>query len=127
MEIEEDAACPEKCGGKLQYKHEGGCSCHISPPCSSCTDALLTCNCCGWEEERHYEPPSNIKYEPWVYKKPSADLGNGKRIFDYDYDSSSGSTMEWKGKYEGPVTADDIFKHFGTGSWGHRGPYLSGN
>ncbi len=127
MEIEEDAICPLDCGGRLQYQREGGCSCHISPPCSSCTDALLTCNSCGWQEERTYEPPSNVKYEPWVYKRPDTDLGNGKRIFDYDYDGSSGSTMAYKGRYEGNVTTKDILEYFGSGTFGHRGPYLLGN
>jgi hypothetical protein len=52
------------------------------------------------------------------------DLGNGKRIFDYDCNSESGSTQVWRGKYEGDVTKDDIIAAFGDGSWGHRGPVL---
>lgn len=60
-------------------------------------------------------------------RNPSKDLGDGKRIYDYDYDSSSGSTMEYTGKYEGPVTAQDIIDYFGVGSWGKRGPYLTGD
>lgn len=57
-------------------------------------------------------------------RNPSTDLGEGKRIFDYDYDSRSGSTMVWRGRYEGDVTAEDIIKHFGDGTFGHRGPSL---
>lgn len=55
------------------------------------------------------------------------ELGGEKRLIDYDYDSSSGSTMVWTGKYEGPVTSDDILKFFGSGSFGHRGPNLFGD
>jgi len=54
------------------------------------------------------------------------DLGNGKRIFDYDYDSSSGSTMLYTGRYDGAVSAQDIITALGDGSFGHRGPVLSG-
>lgn len=61
----------------------------------------------------------------WVpNKKPSIDLGDGKRIFDYDYDSSSGSTMVYSGRYEGNVTSEDIIKALGDGSFGHRGPFF---
>ena len=52
------------------------------------------------------------------------DLGDGKRIFDCDYNSSSGSTMEYRGRYEGPVTAEDIIKLLGDGTFGHRGPRM---
>lgn len=57
----------------------------------------------------------------------SRDLGDGKRVFNFDFDSSSGSTMVWKGQYEGPVTAEDILVHFGSGTFGHRGPKLFGD
>lgn len=36
------------CGlGRFTYIREGDCSCHISPPCSSCVDAPLRCDACG--------------------------------------------------------------------------------
>ena len=55
------------------------------------------------------------------------DLGDGKEIYDYRYDSRSGSTMVWTGRYKGPVKASDILKHFGSGTFGHRGPTMTGN
>ena len=60
-------------------------------------------------------------------KNPSKDLGNGKRIYDYDYDARSGSAMAYKGKYEGPVTTQDIIDALGDGTFGHRGPALYGD
>lgn len=60
-------------------------------------------------------------------KNPSKNLGNGKRIYDYDYDASSGSTMVYRGKYEGPVTAQDIIDALGDGTFGHRDLTLYGN
>jgi TPP-dependent indolepyruvate ferredoxin oxidoreductase alpha subunit len=52
------------------------------------------------------------------------DLGNGKRLLNWDYDSSSGSTMVYRGQYEGPVTEQDIIDCLGDGTFGHRGPTL---
>lgn len=63
----------------------------------------------------------------WVPNaKPSHDLGDGKRIFDYKYDSSSGSTMEYTGRYEGHVKPEDIIQALGDGTFGHRGPKMYG-
>lgn len=40
-----DGLCPS-CGlGRLSY-HVVDCACHISPPCSACTDAPLRCDAC---------------------------------------------------------------------------------
>jgi hypothetical protein len=59
---------------------------------------------------------------PW-----NTDLGDGKRLVNWSYDSRSGSTMVYTGKYEGAVTAQDIFTRFGDGTFGHRGPTLCGD
>lgn len=49
---EEGDNCPEpKCGGKLFYPQPENCSCHINPPCNHCTNVLLTCGECGWEDD----------------------------------------------------------------------------
>ncbi len=57
--------------------------------------------------------------------KRSIDLGNSKRIFDFNYDSSSGSTMVYKGRYEGNVSPQDIINALGDGTFGHRGPTMT--
>ena len=45
------------------------CSCHISPPCHSCTNPQLSCPECGWEyEEPPYVPPSCVV--PYVAPPP---------------------------------------------------------
>lgn len=129
LHYEEGDKCPNHhCSGTLEFLPSKSCSCHISPPCSSCTDIPLTCSECKWtapiiENEESTRPVSPDISERY-FKRPSEDLGNGKRIFDYDYDSSSGSTMVYSGRYEGPVTAKDILDYFGDGTFGHRGPSL---
>ena len=30
---------------------DGGCSCHISPPCAFCVSTMPECSECGWREE----------------------------------------------------------------------------
>ncbi len=37
------------CQGTMEYPLAENCSCHINPPCSSCTSVLLTCTECHFE------------------------------------------------------------------------------
>lgn len=48
MRINEDGL---HCPGIIEAGERGGCSCHINPPCSACTEGILYCEECGWEEE----------------------------------------------------------------------------
>ena len=36
------------CKGTMIYPPIENCSCHINPPCSQCTDIVLTCDTCGY-------------------------------------------------------------------------------
>lgn len=48
---EGDVCGIDGCDGKLFYPDVKGCSCHISPPCSACTDNQLECKKCGEQPE----------------------------------------------------------------------------
>lgn len=129
IEYSEGDKCKSCEKGFLIYPKVENCSCHINPPCSSCVDNKLTCDNCGWEEpeiknEETYQHVGGGIIASF-FTRPSHDFGNGKRIFDYDYDSSSGSTMVFKGRYKGDVTEKDILDYFGDGTFGHLGPYLN--
>lgn len=51
IDLDEGMQCPEgDCGGALYFPKVEDCSCHIAPPCAACTDIVLTCNRCGWED-----------------------------------------------------------------------------
>jgi TPP-dependent indolepyruvate ferredoxin oxidoreductase alpha subunit len=52
---------------------------------------------------------------------------DGRRLYDVDYNSSSGSTMVFTGKIEGTVTAQEIIDKIGDGTFGHRGPTIDRN
>lgn len=126
---QEGSECPECNAGEMEFPSVEGCYCHLSAPCNHCTENKLTCNACGWE---FIPPPPQTSWRACgpiseqYTKNPVRELGNGKRIYDFDYDSSSGSTMVYRGKYAGPVTAQDIIETFGDGTFGHRGPSMHG-
>lgn len=133
---EEGNKCPNAdCSGHLVFSYpDAECRCHICAPCSRCASSFLVCDTCGEQEPEDEHPKApvmalrSIGIGSEVYcKNPSKYLGDGKRIYDYDYDARSGSTMAYKGKYEGPVTAQDIIDALGDGTFGHRGPYLTGD
>jgi hypothetical protein len=50
---EEGDECNRKgCEGVLEYQKVENCCCHMgNPPCSACTDVLLECPKCYWNEE----------------------------------------------------------------------------
>ena len=131
VDLSEGDDCPAGCGGTLILPKTVNCSCHIHAPCSACINTELECSHeCGWEYERpnqrgSYKVLAEELSEYIPYKKPSHTFAHGGRIFDYVYDSSSGSTMQFFGKYEGPVTDKDIIDYIGDGTFGHRGPSMS--
>ena len=71
--FEEGAICHRNgCDGVIEFQKSENCSCHISPPCYSCTSVRLHCPGCGWEAEEQiindYVVTINTKshvYESW--------------------------------------------------------------
>lgn len=62
VDLEPGSPCPQPgCDGKMTEAESRNCSCHISPPCSSCVDAGYVCTVCKWESNPYeveiYEPP----------------------------------------------------------------------
>lgn len=57
----------EDCKGLIQeYNIDGGCSCHINPPCGYCTTPKEYCPECNWdahEEQMEYSRLSDEQYE----------------------------------------------------------------
>ena len=50
--IEEGDICMRGgCNGTIEYTPSENCSCHINPPCGSCTNVYLYCKECGYEDE----------------------------------------------------------------------------
>lgn len=134
--IGEGDKCPETgCDGVIHLPPVEGCYCHINPPCSACTSNSLTCNRCGWEVPQYREGYTAEKAFDWSdplplrgwFKGYEYTIGEGKRLFEVFYDGRSGSTMEFRGRIEGEVTASEILKTLGDGTFGHRGPRIQGD
>jgi len=47
----EERCYREGCKGTMQDEREGGCSCHINPPCGHCTHIHTICDTCDTEYE----------------------------------------------------------------------------
>ena len=59
--------CPDKkCNGILETTLDGGCSCHIHPPCDYCVSENdhLSCSICG-EDPYEYEPKEFMVIKLW--------------------------------------------------------------
>lgn len=126
---EEGDLCPVCQKGHVAYVRDGDCSCHINPPCGACENSKLTCPVCGWQKD---EPElregihffTNGVVLDIQRKRVSHTFDHGGRVFDWRYDARSGSTMVYRGRYEGPVTGNDIVALLGDGTFGHRGPSM---
>lgn len=50
-QMEEGDMCPNCEEGAMEYPPTKNCYCHLSAPCSNCTDKVLTCYNCGYEDD----------------------------------------------------------------------------
>lgn len=46
-----DTCQRDGCNGVIAFHPSENCSCHIAPPCFSCTSATAFCHECEWEEK----------------------------------------------------------------------------
>lgn len=104
----------KKCGEiDIQTERQLPCSCHIAPPCSSCTDAPFVCDKCGEIYEcdlSTYEPSSN--YEPIKFPKPRTlkDLDRAK--IDWIHTGNGGRSFhDIHGYCPVGTTTNDILIH----------------
>lgn len=49
----------DKCEGLIEEHDKKGCSCHIAPPCGSCTESRGYCPKCGWDEKEDFTQEIN--------------------------------------------------------------------
>lgn len=53
---EGDLCDRDGCVGHIEIRPTDDCSCHISPPCSTCTAPRCYCDTCVWDEKDEPEP-----------------------------------------------------------------------
>jgi hypothetical protein len=79
------------CTGVIEeYDKEGGCSCHINPPCGYCTEPNTYCENCGWdgkEEQYEYDKQQMENYEKnkEYYVQQQKDYNEAKDLFYKKY------------------------------------------
>lgn len=123
MSKEEGSKCSENCDGIIELKKADNCSCHISPPCSGCTDAPLYCPICHWEEEIERingfigkRDESGVVHN-WV--KRTLD----KTKIDWHYETHTHFTMKKVGVYPESATMKDV-EDLVKGTFGGRFEYF---
>ncbi len=123
---EEGDGCDDCNIGKLAWQsiHSNGCcSCHISPPCSYCTDQDLACDKCG-KIHAEYEPPkveSHISNGISLTQSKTAEerfreLPEG--VFGYIKYPNDGWGMAVKGKMPDGMSKEEVLKNCGVCKYG---------
>lgn len=79
------------CAGIIdEHEKEGGCSCHINPPCGYCTEPNSFCSTCGWdakEEQSEYEAKKLEFYNKnkHYYEKQRKEFDEARELFYKKY------------------------------------------
>ena len=123
--IEEGDVCGrDVCTGIIQLQKSENCSCHINPPCSSCTRVKLHCAACNWEAEEYlfndHIVMKNTKTKIWEgWKLRPLDPKN----IDWHSYSHTYSSMIKEGVYPAGTTKEEVLKVV-NGTFGGRFEYF---
>lgn len=103
-----------KCKGIIQEHKRSGCSCHINPPCGSCTESRAYCAECGWEEKEDYQIALNDyvrkvdsktnKFNSWEPRELD------KTKIDWYSKSHTNSSMIKEGVYPEGTTREEVLE-----------------
>jgi hypothetical protein len=100
--------CRSGCAGVISQRDPEGCSCHINPPCGSCTEPREWCPECGWRLVDEETTFNDFKVGPvkangaWTHYRPRP-LDPAK--IDWHSKSHTHSSMIKEGVY--PPSGDD--------------------
>lgn len=107
------------CVGVIDMHPVENCSCHISPPCSACTDPRNFCPECDWEEADDpapaSPPPKKEQQAAWAAQREKwkprtlADL-DGSKIDWIHVPSDSTCSMIKEGVYPEGVPREKLVK-----------------
>lgn len=118
------------CAGVIDTHPSENCSCHISPPCASCTSPRAFCPVCDWDEK--YDVVINdyvVQVEPTTgnYKSWEPRPLDPTKL-DWHSKSHSSCSMIKEGVYPEGMTVTEVrkqvdgtfggrFEHFGNGKF----------
>lgn len=124
INYEEGEICNRNgCKGIIKCYEKDTCSCHINPPCSSCTEPRAYCETCKWDELEEVREKESLhtnicKELSWGVKiKTLSDLDNTK--IDYIVEGHSNSSQKVIGVYPEGTSMEEVEK-IAKGSWGGR-------
>lgn len=108
----------EGCEGVIdEHDKEGGCSCHINPPCSYCTTSAEYCPTCGWggrEEQLENDRKTAETYKSMnhSYVSPKIKTINDldKTKIDWIYESHTHFSMIKRGVFPLGTTRQEVFE-----------------
>lgn len=109
------------CTGIIEEYERRGCSCHINPPCSACTEPRAFCSVCDWQEAADViSSPTEYKSLAWKVRTLN-DLDKTK--IDYLIKPHTHFSQICEGVYpEGTIMAEVLEKV--KGSFGGRFEYF---
>lgn len=122
-----DVCWRDGCQGVIQKGGEGGCSCHISPPCGYCVDPNEFCPVCGWEAQEETDTFNDftVKYADQLHGvlerwKPRP---LDPRKFDWRSRPHSNASMIKEGVYPESMTQAEVLEAV-KGTFGGRFEYF---
>lgn len=124
--LEEGDTCTSCKAGKMMFPKAENCSCHISPPCYSCTSVKLTCEACGWEDDAPEEKYITVAPDLVMLQYKPKPLDTTK--IDYRIKMHSACSMIVEGVYPPGTTPEEVrklvngtfggvFQQFGNGTF----------
>lgn len=125
---EGDVCWRDGCHGEIQIHPSEDCSCHIAPPCGSCTAPRGFCPVCDWQEADEVEQFNDFvcKINPndrggaWEWFKPRP---LDPRKLDWRSKGHSNSSMIKEGVYPEGMDRDQVEKAV-RGTFGGRFEYF---
>ncbi len=126
------------CVGTIEaHDREGGCSCHISPPCGYCTTPSEYCDKCGWdakEESMLYDTPTKEQEEIWDKERKERQVRDDDfwsmyrsmevaTELNYISKSHTNSSMIKQGYFPPSMSFSELFEEI-KGTFGGRYKYL---
>lgn len=103
---------PLFCDGVIKMHASENCSCHIAPPCWSCTEVTAFCPACGWEESDdplcvHAVNTYRLDSSGFVYAERTRRVLDPTKI-DYITTMHSSSSQKVTGVYPPGITQDQV-------------------
>jgi hypothetical protein len=131
------------CNGIIdEHEKEGGCSCHINPPCGYCTTSTEYCPKCEWDGreeqmEHEYVAAKNTDVEYWQKQQREFEERRNKlqaqmrgelpvEKFDYENLGHTHFSMVKQGVYPNGMTREEVLSKV-NGTFGGRFEYFGEN